>query len=160
MEKYTMQDFVEKKIAVHVGVEHFTDFMKLCDLANLCWVCFDKASNWKPEIMREDLCIAYNNGILLGGLTYGGRGRFLKAGYKVVKISAFKEASMLPDPLPPFRKGHYKIVIESDGDLTTASMIVGGKEVKTASARRNPGDKPHWVVGAKLAFHRLFEKKG
>lgn len=53
----------------------------------------------------------------------------------------------------------YKIIITSDGDNTTAKMIINGREVKSATAKRNPQDKPNWHIGAKTAFDRLFEGK-
>lgn len=54
----------------------------------------------------------------------------------------------------------YKIEIYYDGEkVTTARMIVNGKIVKKATARRNPEDKFDFKKGATLAFERLFEKK-
>lgn len=53
----------------------------------------------------------------------------------------------------------YRITIESDGDTTTAKMIVNGKEVKQATAKRNPNDKANWRTGAQVAFDRLWAKQ-
>lgn len=53
----------------------------------------------------------------------------------------------------------YRITIESDGDTTTAKMLVNGKEVKTATAKRNPADKANWRIGAQTAFDRLWKKR-
>ena len=50
----------------------------------------------------------------------------------------------------------YQIIIDCDGNTTTARMIVNGKEVKAAQAKRNPADKFNWKMGAQLAFDRLF----
>jgi hypothetical protein len=38
-------------------------------------------------------------------------------------------------------------------------MIVNGKEVKTATAKRNPADKANWRIGAQTAFDRLWKKQ-
>lgn len=57
------------------------------------------------------------------------------------------------------KRTRYEIKISADGDLTTAEMIVEGKIVKTATAKRNPADKFNFKTGAELAFTRLFAKK-
>lgn len=53
----------------------------------------------------------------------------------------------------------YSITIECDGDVTTAKMVINGKEVKTATAKRNPEDTFDWKVGAQTAFGRLWESE-
>jgi hypothetical protein len=53
----------------------------------------------------------------------------------------------------------YRIVIECNGDTTTAEMQVNGRKVKQAQAKRNPADEFNWRIGAETAFGRLFEKK-
>lgn len=53
----------------------------------------------------------------------------------------------------------YRITIESDGDTTTAKMLVNGKEVKTTTAKRNPADKANWRIGAQTAFDRLWKRQ-
>jgi hypothetical protein len=56
-------------------------------------------------------------------------------------------------------KPTYQIVIESNGDTTTAKMFVNGKEVKTSTAKRNPNDKHDWKMAANVAFDRLWQKQ-
>ena len=56
-------------------------------------------------------------------------------------------------------KPTYQIVIESNGDTTTAKMIVNGKGIKTSTTQRNPSDKPNWHIGAQVAFDRLWERQ-
>lgn len=64
------------------------------------------------------------------------------------------------DEEPKKAEPAYKIEISYDGEkVTTARMIVNGKIVKKATARRNPEDKFDFKKGATLAFERLFEKK-
>lgn len=53
----------------------------------------------------------------------------------------------------------YRITIECDGDTTTAKMVINGKTVKTATAKRNPDDKANWRIGAQTAFDRLWAKQ-
>lgn len=53
----------------------------------------------------------------------------------------------------------YQIIIESDDNTTTAKMVVNGKEIKTATAKRNPADKANWHIGAQTAFDRLWQKQ-
>lgn len=55
-------------------------------------------------------------------------------------------------------KPTYQIVIESNGDTTTAKMVINGVEVKTAIAMRNPKDKHDWKMAANVAFDRLWMK--
>jgi hypothetical protein len=56
-------------------------------------------------------------------------------------------------------KPKYRIIIDCDGDTTTAKMLVNGKEVNTATAKRNPADKANWRIGAQTAFDRLWQKR-
>jgi hypothetical protein len=64
----------------------------------------------------------------------------------------FDEIGLRPAPC-------YQITIDCDGDTTPARMIVIGKEVKTATAKRNPADKANWRIGAQTAFDRLWQKR-
>jgi len=56
-------------------------------------------------------------------------------------------------------KGRFRIIIDCDGDTTTARMLVDGHTVKKTTAKRNPADKFNWRIGAQMAFNRLWEKK-
>jgi hypothetical protein len=53
----------------------------------------------------------------------------------------------------------YRIIIDCDGNNTKAYMIINGKEVKTAAAKRNPKDKHDWKMAANVAFDRLWKKQ-
>lgn len=53
----------------------------------------------------------------------------------------------------------YRIIIDCDGNNTKAYMIINGKEVKTAAAKRNPKDKHDWKMAAHVAFDRLWQRK-
>lgn len=51
-----------------------------------------------------------------------------------------------------------KIVITTDGKITTAKLYEGSKVIKTAEAKCNPEDTFDFNVGARLAFDRLSVK--
>lgn len=54
----------------------------------------------------------------------------------------------------------YKIEIACDDNkVTTAKLIVKGKTVKEATARKHPDDKFDLKIAASIALGRLFEKK-
>jgi len=66
----------------------------------------------------------------------------------------------VPDTQPKAQtkeRPKYRIIIESDGDTTTATMTINGVEVKKAQTKRNPKDKPNWKIGAQMAFGRLWD---
>lgn len=54
---------------------------------------------------------------------------------------------------------NHKIVINTDGKTTTASMYDGKELIKKAEAKCSPDDKFDFMVGAKLAMERLEEPK-
>ena len=54
-------------------------------------------------------------------------------------------------------KGRFRIIVDCDGDTTTARMLVDGRTVKKATAKRNSADE--FRIGAQTAFERLWEKK-
>lgn len=51
------------------------------------------------------------------------------------------------------------VEIQFDGNTTRATLIKGGREVKTAEARCSPSDTFDRGEGAKVAVNRLFAKK-
>ena len=51
------------------------------------------------------------------------------------------------------------VELRFDGAITTATLKRGGRDVKTAEARRNPKDTYSRAEGARVAVERLFEKK-
>lgn len=51
------------------------------------------------------------------------------------------------------------VELRFDGTITTAVLKRGGRDVKTAEARCNPGDTYSRAEGARVAVERLFEKK-
>lgn len=75
---------------------------------------------------------------------------------------AFSE-EWIAGPAEPQAERHgdndLRVVIRFHGNETTAELLRGKTIVKTATARRNPGDKYSHAKGAALAVERLFEKK-
>lgn len=53
----------------------------------------------------------------------------------------------------------YVVVIRFIGETTTATLMHGDREVKTAEAKCSPADQFQYGEGAKIAVERLFEKK-
>lgn len=51
------------------------------------------------------------------------------------------------------------VELRFDGMITTATLKLGGRDVKTAEARCNPKDTYSRAEGARVAVERLFEKK-
>lgn len=142
--KVTIKDFIEKRIAVRTGTgKNLKKFLAMLEKANLTWKTGDKATEFIPDWFGENCCIAYlNNCIEYCDLSF-----YKKHGFKIVEVDEFESVD------------NYEIKISIDGDVTTAEMIVNGKVVKSAKAKRNPVDKFDFAIGAKLAFEQLFERE-
>lgn len=148
MKKYTMDDFISKKIAVIVGTKHVDEFLKMCEARGLKWISGHKAADFKPSDMYgENMCIAY--GCIFSGLSYGPHETYAQKGLMIVRFCEISDK----------RRDRYQIIIDCDGDTTTAKMIINGKEVKAARAKRNPDDSFNWKLAASLAFNRLWGEK-
>jgi hypothetical protein len=52
-----------------------------------------------------------------------------------------------------------KIIILSDGKITTAEYFKGNVPTKTSVAKKDPKDEVDFKIGAEYAFDRLFEKE-
>lgn len=144
VEKVTIKDFIEKRIAVRTGTgENARKFLAMLEKANLTWKTGDKATEFIPDWFGEDCCIVYLN----DRIEYCDLPFYKKHGFKIVEVDEFGIVN------------NYEIKISLDGDVTTAEMIVNGKVVKSAKAKRNPVDKFDFAIGAKLAFERLFERE-
>lgn len=143
---YTMDDFINNKLAVRVNKDNILDFLKMCEEKGLVWCCGDKATNFVPS-KAEYIGFGLDSKNTLTYSSRGGEYLYAFEGY------TFVDFSQIINPTK------YQIIIDSDGDITTAKMVVNGKEVKTATAKRNPIDKANWHIGAQVAFDRLWQKK-
>lgn len=139
MKKYTVNDFLAGKVAVKcvTNVQKET-LLKACKEHGVLWADGSHADEYFPVL--DILAINPHENRL--GQTDG-------PGF-AEDVVYFHELSFLPCRM---------IVITSDGDTTTAKMLVNGKEVKTATAKRNPADKANWHIGAQTAFDRLWKKQ-
>lgn len=154
-QKMTIKDFTEKKIAVIIKKKHdLKRFLAMCDEAGLKWLLGDSALKFEPRLSDRGVALIY--GLFVeNAITYcdATQSEHLKSVFNctIVDVSEFfrnKETTK------------YQIIIECDGGkTTTARMIVDGREVKHAKARRSPDDKFSLATGAKIAFDRLFEKE-
>lgn len=139
--KYTIKDFLAGKVDVRcVNDEQKKAFLKACAKHGLLWHHGDKADAFMPMFNVISMK-AFNDGRL---------------GHHWRQIA---DACVDFDEIDLSSAHRYQIVIESDGDTTTAKMVVNGKEVKTATAKRNPADKANWRTGAQVAFDRLWQKQ-
>lgn len=147
MKKYTMDDFIVRDIAVRVGKENVKQFLKMCEKRGMKWNSGDSACDYTPPA-ADDLCIVFGT---FGAetLSWGNSERFACKGFRVVDFHDITAKS----------RHRYQIIIDCDGDTTTAKMIVNGKEVKTAQAKRNPADKFNVRIGAEFAFERLWKEQ-
>lgn len=151
MKQYTMGEFIEGKFAVKVNENNCKDFLKMCAKRGLCWGSGEKANEFIPNFDTTESEIAIKCEERFDGneicLVYGRCHVFEQFGSPVVDCKDFMGSS-----------SHfgYQILIDCDGTTTTATMTINGREVKTATARRNPEDKFNWRKGAELAFDRLW----
>lgn len=146
--KYTMNDFIENRIAVKVNPGNINLFLEMCEKNGLLWGDGKKATEHVPDHASY---IFY---------AFPGKARSLAyasdaIGEFALKIEKFKKI----DFADIANINRYQIIIDCDGDTTTAKMIINGKEVKTAQAKRNPADKFNWKLAADLAFNRLWGEK-
>ncbi len=144
MKMYTMDDFINDKLSVRVNENNMMEFLKMCEAKGLHWLSGSKATqkNYPAETIEY-----YNDGVF-GGLSFTRHDQLDRlAGRTIVDFSQIINPHAC------------QITIDYDGDTTTAKMIVNGKTVKTATAKRNPADKANWHIGAQLAFDRLWERK-
>lgn len=166
----SVKDFIEKKIAIaFTSPEQIKEFAKMCEGYDMK-ACGDNSNaiEWlldASELLFK-LCRGRNTIIHLAynfkgrgidhGLSWSGNDtiddkHYTNVGWKIVTFEEFKRKN-------PSTK--YQIIIECDGnDVTTADMIVNGKIVKSAKAKRNPEDRFNFATGARFAFDRLFENK-
>lgn len=138
MKKYEIKDFLAGKFTVRCKTDAQKEkLMRACKENGIKWASGRAIGDFYPELP----VLGVEDNRLLQGRSHWKRNY---ADFDEIDIS-----------LAP----HYQIIIDCDGDTTTAKMIVNGKEVKTATAKRNPADKANWRIGAQTAFDRLWQRK-
>lgn len=152
MKKYTMKDFIDGKFAVKVNQKNCKDFLELCAKHRLRWASGEKANEFTPDFdkPKAEIIIEYEKRPDGMCLAYGKPSWIEKYEIAVIDYKDFED-----EKAPT----HYQITIDCDGTNTTATMTIGGREIKTAIARRNPEDKFDWKKGAELAFERLWNSQ-
>lgn len=154
MKQYTMEEFIKGKFAVKVNKNNCEDFLELCAKRRLRWASRKKANEfiYNFDITEPEIAIKCEE--RCGGneicLVYGRASVIKKFGTPVVAYEDFMGSNAHPS---------YQITITCDGTVTTATMAINDREVKTAIARRNPEDKFDWKKGAELAFERLWNSQ-
>ena len=139
MKKYSINEF----FAGHIDIRCKNDkqknaVLKECDKRGVVWNTNQKATSLLPfmSVLEMDFL---------------GNGRLTQSnGHDERNVVDFDQIDFCPC------KTSYQILIDCDGTVTTATMTINGREVKTAIARRNPEDKFDWRKGAELAFERLW----
>lgn len=147
-EKVTMEQFINEKIAVRTGTGANLDkFLKLCEEAGLRCRAGQNATEFRPDIYSEELCMT--SGFHRDNRLECGRDWFYEGcGWEVVDFSDFVG-----------KHPSHSVVITFDGDITIAELVKNGKTVKKVEAHKHPNDKYDRKVGAVVAVERLFEKK-
>lgn len=139
MEKYTINDFFAGKVDIRCkNNKQALSLLKECDKRGVVWNSGKKATSTLPcmPVLEMD---------------YFGNGRLTQSnGHDERNVVDFDQIDFRPC------KTSYQILIDCDGNTTTATMTINGKEIKGAVARRNPADKFDWKKGAELAFERLW----
>lgn len=139
MKKYSINKF----FAGHIDIRCKNDKQKMavlneCEKRGVVWNTNQKATSLLPfmSVLEMDFL---------------GNGRLTQSnGHNERNVVDFDQIDFCPC------KTSYQILIDCDGTVTTATMTINGREVKTAIALRNPEDKFDWRKGAELAFERLW----
>lgn len=154
MKQYTMEEFIEGKFGVKVNKSNCEDFLNMCAKRGLRWGSGEKANKFVPNFDTTESEIAIKCEERFDGneicLVYGRCHVFEQFGIPVIGCKDFMDSNAHPS---------YQITITCDGTVTTATMTINDREIKTAIARRNPEDKFDWKKGAVLAFDRLWDSQ-
>lgn len=151
MKQYTMEEFIEGKFAVKVNENNCKEFLEMCAKRGLRWGSGEKANEFVPnfDIFEEGVVIIHEmrpNGMRLAYMVFSYTGD----GVPIIDYKDFVDEKA---------PACYQITITCDGTVTTATMVINGKKIKTAIARQNPEDKFDWRKGAKVAFDRLWDSQ-
>lgn len=140
MKKHKIKDFLDGKISVRCCTNYqMKKLLEECDKRDIIWKNGEKATSYEPSL--PVLTISKNTPkVITQGVGFLVENPVIDFDYIV-----FEKTS-----------NHYQIIIDCDGDTTTAKMVINGKEVKSAKAKRNPHDKFNWKLAADLVFGRLW----
>lgn len=130
MKQYTMEEFIEGKFAVKVNENNCKEFLEMCAKRGLRWGSGEKANEFVPnfDIFEEGVVIIHEmrpNGMRLAYMVFSYTGD----GVPIIDYKDFVDEEA---------PACYQITITCDGIVTTATMVINGKKIKTAIARQNP----------------------
>ena len=157
--KYTMNDFIDRCIAVRVRNEQERDaFLKMCEAQGLRWRRGAYPTEYTPpNVYGDDLCISCDFAKQdENELSYGDSKLYRTVGWTVVNFSDIVKRET--------KSNDFCIVISClDGKTTVAELCKTDKDgrvktVKTVEAKCNPADKFNLRIGAQTAFDRLWER--
>lgn len=149
--KYTFNDFRMGIVAVKTGLgKDFHTFMKRLQKRGFYWMSGDKPLDYTPPFHT------YGDDTIIACDEPTGRIYFQHVEYA-------RSHGLIVVSIKDIADGHcpkHQIIIDFNGDVTTAKLLVDGEIVKKASAKRAACDKFNLHTGAEVAFNRLWEKKG
>lgn len=135
MERYTMKDFMEKKIAVtFANADEQKRFLQECEKAGLMTCSGVKPLEWAGSthpIYRTP------------------------GGYLVKMFVGVDDQTKIPFSAFDFAQPRHEIHITSDGLTTHAVYKLDGKVIKRTKAVCSPKDAYDFLTGAEMAFKRL-----
>ena len=138
-------DFIAGRCYLRVTKAEWAEFVRRCKAANLKWFLGGPDAHVK-EFERGNNCARVDrDGCVCLGNHSGNKG------YEDRPIHPF--SAVAPEPVAR------KIIITTDGRVTTARLIDGKQTIKTATARCNEGDKFDFEVGASISMNRLIHGK-
>lgn len=142
--KYTMKDFEAGKVAVHTGNDKdYYTFMRMCSKYGYRWNSGAKPTKFIPDLNHDTVIFAHEGRTLL----YDNMDYAFETHVLVISVD-----DIIDEP-------KRQIVIDFDGDFTTANLVVDDEIVKKTTAKCAPCDKFDLHIGAEVAFNRLWEKK-
>lgn len=142
MKKYSINDFFDGKVDIRCkNDKQKMAVLNECDKRSVVWHSGKKATSVIPFATVLEMDFFCN-----GRLTQSN-------GHDERNVVDFDQIDFCPC------KTSCQILIDCDGNTTTATMTINGREIKTAIARRNPADKFDWKKGAELAFERLWNSQ-
>ena len=148
--KYTFDDFSMGMVAVKTGLgKDFHTFMERLQQRGFYWMSDDKPLDYTPPFHT------YGDDTIIACDEHTGRIYFQHVEYARLHGLIVVSIKDIVDDHCPKRQ----IIIDFNGDVATAKLLVDGKIVKEASAKRAACDKFNLHTGAEVAFNRLWEKK-
>lgn len=147
MKKYSINDFFAGKVDIRCkNDKQKIAVLNECEKRGVVWNHDKKVTYHIPESYIPECSVLEIDFYMNGKLTQSN-------GHDERNVVNFNQIDFGP------HEPSYQILIDCDGTVTTATMVINDREVKTAIARRNPEDKFDWRKGAELAFERMWNSQ-